>query len=215
MFELVLVLLIIVGTTVWVGIDSHAHQVTSGGKDYVWWRNGALTWVVFCLLLWIVGFPLYLVKRSKQLRERAAVVNQVPTESAVTHMATAAIRKDRKYQSDVQLPEKPWDYTYEVNLAGGHVGGPEGDRQAAIMALSPGQRLDLKPEPDNPHDHNAVAVYTNGVQIGYVPAFKAEMVSDYLKAGRTVEAKVVDIETYEDRRGRELWGVRMWLGFRR
>ena len=48
-----------------------------------------------------------------------------------------------------------------------------GDRQGALKKLEarPGSTLEarLVPEPDNPHDSNAVAVYIRGEQVGYLP----------------------------------------------
>ena len=39
-------------------------------------------------------------------------------------------------------------------------------------SFEPGRRLALVPEPDNPHDANAVAIYNEDLtlQLGYVPA---------------------------------------------
>ena len=51
-----LVFLMVIGTTIWVGFDASANKVTSDGKDYRW-SNGAIAWVVGCVLLWIIVFP--------------------------------------------------------------------------------------------------------------------------------------------------------------
>jgi hypothetical protein len=57
---------LVVGSTVWVGFDSSAHKVaTSSKKPYSPGTVGV--WVVCCLLLWIVAFPFYLVRRSRTL----------------------------------------------------------------------------------------------------------------------------------------------------
>ena len=39
-------------------------------------------------------------------------------------------------------------------------------------SFDPGRRLALVPEPDNPHDRNAIAIYNDErtLQLGYVPA---------------------------------------------
>ena len=55
---------------IWVGYDAKVNKITSNGKPYSF-NNGAFSWVVTCLLLWIFAFPYYLAKRSKALRERA------------------------------------------------------------------------------------------------------------------------------------------------
>ncbi len=51
------VLLAVVGSTIWVGVDASRRE----------WGDGIGTagWVIFCLLLWIVAFPVYLAKRGK------------------------------------------------------------------------------------------------------------------------------------------------------
>ena len=52
-----LVLLVVVGTTIWVGVDASKRDWGDG--------MGTAGWVIFCILLWIVGFPVYLAKRGK------------------------------------------------------------------------------------------------------------------------------------------------------
>jgi hypothetical protein len=55
------------------------------------------------------------------------------------------------------------------------------DRHAEIRACEPGERVFLIPEPDNPHDGNAVAVFTGReVQIGYISAERARLVSVWM-----------------------------------
>jgi hypothetical protein len=142
-------------------------------------------------------------------------------------------------------PDGRYDYTYKLHLAGGHIGGTDGDRQSTILGLRPGQTLELVREPHNRHDKNAVAVYAADKQVGYVPGFKAEMTARYLDQQRTVDARVVALTDYVpaskaeqisyylsrgcddearaalawcDNSARpwcDLFGVLMWLGFRR
>lgn len=54
------VVLVIVGSTIWVGFDA-------SGRD---WSNcptahSPTQWVIACLLLWIVFFPAYIARRSR------------------------------------------------------------------------------------------------------------------------------------------------------
>ena len=49
-----LILLVVIGTTIWTVADAR----TTDPQNTVWWGLG-------CLLLWIVVFPWYLVKRSQ------------------------------------------------------------------------------------------------------------------------------------------------------
>jgi Protein of unknown function (DUF2510) len=54
------ILVIVVGTAIWVGFDA-------GGRDWTDDRfaNRPWKWVLGCLLLWIVIFPMYLVRRNR------------------------------------------------------------------------------------------------------------------------------------------------------
>ncbi len=46
-----------------------------------------------------------------------------------------------------------------------------------LMGMRPQTRLLLKPEPTNPHDKNAIEIYTtSGVKLGYVPRVDNEAV---------------------------------------
>ena len=65
---ILLLFLLVVLTTIWVGIDSHRNQIPTGNEPYSG-RNAA-RWVVMCGVLWIAFFPVYLVKRAKTLQER-------------------------------------------------------------------------------------------------------------------------------------------------
>ena len=67
------VFLLVIGTTIWVGFDASTNRVTSDDKEYNW-SNGALAWVIGCILLWIVVFPFYLVRRARVLRKVSAFV---------------------------------------------------------------------------------------------------------------------------------------------
>lgn len=45
------------------------------------------------------------------------------------------------------------------------------DRRAELDRLAPGDPVELRREPGNPHDPDAVAVFSDrGVQVGYLPA---------------------------------------------
>lgn len=65
----VLIFLIMIGTTIWVGYDAHLNQVSIDDKPYSV-NNGAIAWVVSCIIIWIATFPLYLYKRAKALGQR-------------------------------------------------------------------------------------------------------------------------------------------------
>lgn len=74
-------------------------------------------------------------------------------------------------------------------VGAGHPNKRGGDRRFEILLCVPGEPVDLVPEPRNPADPNAVAVFSvRGVQIGYVTAERAPLVGGMLRAGREVRA---------------------------
>jgi hypothetical protein len=85
-----LFVLLVVCTIVWVGFDAPRHDFGPNG-------TGTATWVVGCILLWIVVFPVYLYKRSKAplksqggLAAAAAsppALPSIPASQAATHRA--------------------------------------------------------------------------------------------------------------------------------
>ncbi|MFZ3484179.1 HIRAN domain-containing protein [Sphingomonas sp. 3-13AW] len=53
---------------------------------------------------------------------------------------------------------------------------------------APGEPVQLVPEPKNPKDENAIAVFScRGVQIGYLTAERAPFISGLMKAGHEVQ----------------------------
>jgi hypothetical protein len=102
----VLILLVVVGTTIWVGIDA-SRRDWSGG-------SGTATWVLGCILLWIVVFPLYLAKRGK------APLKDAPTAPAVLSPHGAMyrecphckepMRRDAELCPHCRHPSKPWRF---------------------------------------------------------------------------------------------------------
>jgi hypothetical protein len=58
-----LILLIILGTSIWVFFDARSIGVKKGQVKGIA-DMGPTGWFFACLLLWIIAFPLYLSKRS-------------------------------------------------------------------------------------------------------------------------------------------------------
>ena len=57
-------------------------------------------------------------------------------------------------------------------------------RRFAVDLLAPGDSVELRLEPNNPADENAVAVFSvEGVQMGYIPAQRAPYVGKLMKQG--------------------------------
>ncbi|TZG25209.1 HIRAN domain-containing protein [Sphingomonas montanisoli] len=62
-------------------------------------------------------------------------------------------------------------------------------RRFEIAACRPGEPVDLELEPDNPADPNAIIVLSErGIQIGYVRAERAQLISGYIKSGIEIRA---------------------------
>ncbi|WP_285020270.1 HIRAN domain-containing protein [Novosphingobium sp. fls2-241-R2A-195] len=62
-------------------------------------------------------------------------------------------------------------------------------RRFEIALCAPGDPLELRPEPKNPADENAIAVYSErDVQIGYVTAERAPRIGQLIRQGHTITA---------------------------
>lgn len=62
-------------------------------------------------------------------------------------------------------------------------------RRFELAICKPGEPIELRPEPKNKHDENAIAVFScRGVQLGYVTAERAPWIGRMLSNGREVAA---------------------------
>lgn len=62
-------------------------------------------------------------------------------------------------------------------------------RRFELNICRPGEPIELRPEPKNPKDERAIAVYSQrGVQLGYLTAERAPWIGGMLKQGREVRA---------------------------
>lgn len=88
---------------------------------------------------------------------------------------------------------------YPSAIVGLRHAGPNGeDRGAALSALGPGAVLRLEPEPDNPHDPDAVAVLREGAHLGYVPR-RAEWIIEALDEGDVLAAVLLAVDEVDGR----------------
>jgi hypothetical protein len=61
------------------------------------------------------------------------------------------------------------------------------NRRMEIMLCAPGDPVELRPEPTNAHDANAIAVWSErGVQMGYVSAERAPWIGKRMQADEVV-----------------------------
>ena len=85
----------------------------------------------------------------------------------------------------------------ELTSRGLHVAGVAGagrhhaDAIASSDAAAPGRPLELRRDPDNEHDPNAIAVHAGGEQVGWVPRELAEELAPQLDEGETYSAIVL------------------------
>lgn len=59
----ILVLVLVIVTSVWVGVDANTHRVPQHGHKQ-FRSQDPWVWGTCCFLLWIVIFPLYLIARA-------------------------------------------------------------------------------------------------------------------------------------------------------
>lgn len=66
---------------------------------------------------------------------------------------------------------------------------------AALGGLTTGSKIELKAEPENPHDPFAVACWFGGTHCGYLPRHSNREVASVLGGGHQVSATVTEIAT--------------------
>jgi len=69
---------------------------------------------------------------------------------------------------------------------------------AVWTSLQVGLTLDLRREPSNEHDVNAVAVYFNEERLGYVPRGENQVVAQMLDRGELLQASIIRLAEEED-----------------
>lgn len=71
----------------------------------------------------------------------------------------------------------------------GYLNPDKSNRQFEIALLSPGDPVELRREPKNPHDPRAVGVFSpSGIRIGYLNAERAPWIGGRMDAGETITA---------------------------
>lgn len=84
------------------------------------------------------------------------------------------------------------NYFIECDLVGESYSNPDGSsRQDEISLCKRGDRVALVPEPDNPHDDNAVSVKSErGVIIGYIGSEECAEIVEIIEEERLVSAHI-------------------------
>jgi hypothetical protein len=92
----------------------------------------------------------------------------------------------------------------KVALLATYVAGtPYHEAPASLRGLRPGDRVDLRREPDNRYDPRAVEVRTaSGAMLGYVPRTDNQALCNLMDAGFRLEARVRSLSP--DRRQPEI-----------
>ena len=75
-----IILLVVVGTSIWVLIDAMTIGVRKGQISGMG-NMGPWAWFFACLLLWIIGFPFYLAKRGEFKRVNSEQSNSMSNDS--------------------------------------------------------------------------------------------------------------------------------------
>jgi hypothetical protein len=102
-----LIVLVVVGTTIWVGLDASKRDWRGG--------SGTATWVVGCILLWIVIFPIYIVKRGRAPLKDAPVDLYALSPPPVTMYRDCphcreGMRRDAEICPRCRHPSTPWRF---------------------------------------------------------------------------------------------------------
>jgi hypothetical protein len=84
-----------------------------------------------------------------------------------------------------ELAERRWRVAGVAGAARHHADALQAE------AVMPGRPLELRRDPGNPHDPNAIAVHAGGAQVGWVPRAIAAELAPALDAGEPFSAVVL------------------------
>lgn len=90
-----------------------------------------------------------------------------------------------------------------MNIAGLYYGDA-----SAVDKLKVGDYLEFVAEPNNPHDRNAVAIYSDGAKIGYVARTDASPIATALRLGRGLYGVATHIA---EREGKKIVEYEAWM----
>lgn len=87
--------LIVLGTAIWVYFDAQSIGVEKGRLKGLA-DMGPVGWFFACLLFWIIGFPLYLAKRSEYKRIKASHNQAEERDSRKCPYCAETIKREAK-----------------------------------------------------------------------------------------------------------------------
>ena len=96
----IFILLVIIGTSIWVLFDAKSIGVKKGQIAGMG-SMGPWGWFGICLLLWIVGFPFYLAKRGEYKK-----INSRPIQTPERHSPSLGSDAIAQLEKLAQLKEK-------------------------------------------------------------------------------------------------------------
>jgi hypothetical protein len=115
------VILVVLATAIWVDRDARK-LVAAGATKSQMGGNAPLTWSIATILVWIIVFPWYLVKRGQVRRELGIISNLNSTKSLALLAAPPGPLPDRGWYCDPTnaLQERLWDghtWTNQVRIS--------------------------------------------------------------------------------------------------
>jgi hypothetical protein len=94
---------IVIVSSIWVLIDARSIGVKNGQIRGIA-NMGPAAWFFVCLLLWIIGFPMYLAKRPEYKRLNGKISsNALPTFIGVTAIAVVVLSIALTFTGDIKV----------------------------------------------------------------------------------------------------------------
>ena len=109
-----IVILIVIATSIWVYFDAKKIGIKKGQIQGIA-NMGPGGWLAVCLLLWIVGFPVYLAKRGefKRINSQSPPPSPQgsysPTPSQESHGFDEQLRKLAKLRDDGVISQEDFE----------------------------------------------------------------------------------------------------------
>lgn len=90
-----------------------------------------------------------------------------------------------------------WSQLSVAIVGANHPNADGGNRRSEIAFCDPGEPMELRPEPKNPHDEHAIAAFSaRGFQIGYVSSQRAVLLKALMGDGHVITAIFQDVATW-------------------